>query len=283
VPSDPGAFTTGETYRGFGASANYNHDFTAKLSAYGSYSYYANDSYSSALPNGKYDSQFASAGMRYALGKGLGLRAGYGSTFGGFYSAANPLEYRSRTIDAGVDYNKSLSPTRKSTLSFGTGVSGVIDTANDTHYYFVGHVTFTHEIGRTWSAYANVDRGVNFYQTLGQPTVGGTASAGLNGMIGRHVDVQSGISYWTGAAVGTNQQVYDSTSVFASTRVGLNRILAVSASYTYYRYAFNDNVQLVPPGFVRQTDRQVFQVSLIVWAPLVTRAPAQSRSANASR
>lgn len=283
VPGDPGAFTTGETYRGFGASASYNHSFNTKLSGYAGYSYYANDSYTSVTADGKYDSQWASGGLRYALGKGLGLRAGYSSTFGGFYAAANPLGYRSRTIDAGVDFNKSLSPTRKSKLTFGTGVSGILDPDDKVTYYFVGNVNFVHELGRTWSVYASLNRTADFFQTLGQPTINDWAVAGLSGYIGRHVEVQGGLSYWVGSAVGTNDKIYDSTNAFASTRIGLSRIFSIGASYTYYRYGFTNSVVLLPPGYLQQTDRQVFQVSLIVWAPLVTKAPTQTRSTNASR
>jgi hypothetical protein len=213
------------------------------------------------------------------LGSGLGLRAGYGSTIGGLESTGGQSNYRSRSIDAGVDYNKSLSLTRKSTLSFGTGVSGILDQADQTHYYFVGHVNFTHEIGRSWSAYASLDRNTAFYQTLGQPTVNDSLTAGVNGLIGRHVTVQGGLSAYRGAAVTSGSNAYDSASAFAGIRVALNRVLAVSGNYSYYRYGFSDAVVVLPPGFVQQTDRQSVQVSLVVFAPLFT----QARRSNASR
>lgn len=282
VPTNPGAFTTGHTYHGYGASANYTQQLVAKLSAYGGYSFYGNDSWQST-PNGRYDSQYLTAGMRYALSKDLSLRAGYGVTLGGFSSSGNPTDFRSRTIDAGVDYNKALSLTRKSTLTFSSGVSGLLDPANQTHYYFVGGANFTHEVGRTWSFYAGVNRSANFYQTLGQPTISDWVAVGLNGTVGRHIEVRSGVSAWRGSAIGTNVKVYDSANAFAGARVGLNRVLAVAATYSYYRYGFTKDVIVLAPGFVRQTQRQTIQVSLVVWAPLVTRLPPQARSANASR
>jgi hypothetical protein len=282
MPADPGAFTTGETYRGLGASANYNHIFAGKFSGYGGYSYYLNNAYSSVSADGQYASQSVNAGLRYAIGKGLGLRAGYGVTFGGFGDQVNALDYRSRSLDFGLDYNKSLSPSRRSTLTFGTGMTGILDQSDDIHYYFVGHAAFTYEIGRSWSTYATVNRGADFFQTLGVPTINDSVTGGLNGLIGRHLTVDSGIAYWRGSAIGSNEEVYDSTNAFASARVALNRVLAVTASYGYYRYIFDKSVS-PPPGFIGQSNRQVFQVSLVVWAPLVTRAPQQSRSANASR
>jgi hypothetical protein len=282
VPGDPGAFTTGETYRGLGSSANYENNFAGKFSAYGAYSYYLNDAYSSATANGQYASQSASAGLRYAIGKGLGVRAGYGVTVGGFGDEVDALDYRSRSLDFGLDYNKSLSPSRRSTLTFGTAMAGILDQSENIHYYFLGHANFSYEIGRSWTTYASVNRNADFFQTLGVPTINDSFSGGLSGLIGRHLTVDSGISYWRGSAIGNNEQVYDSTNAFGSARVALNRVLAITASYSYYRYIFSNSVN-PPPGFVGQSNRQVFQVSLVAWAPLVTKAPQQSRSANASR
>lgn len=279
VPGSPGVFTTGDTYRGFGAASAYTQHLTAKLDASASYAYYANNSWTADPTAGLYDSQFVGAGLRYAVAKGLGLRAGYGAWLGGFNQAGSPLDYRNRTIDAGVDYNKSLSLTRKSQLSFATGVSGVADAANAIHYYFVGHANFSHEIGRTWSIYSHYGRSVDFYHTLGQPTVDDTLSAGVSGLIGRRVEVQSGISGWRGSAVGTGDRVYTSTNVYTTTRVALNRVLGVSANYYYYRYQFADAVSLLPPGFVPKAAGQTFQISLNVFAPLFTEA----RRPNASR
>jgi hypothetical protein len=278
VPGDTGAFTTGDTYRGLGASANYDHKLTAKLSATAAYSYYANDSWSSTVTNGRYDSQYGRAGVRYGLGQGLGLRAGYGATFGGFASTGQS-GYRSRSIDAGADYNKSLSRTRKSTLSFSTGFTGILDQVSKTYYYFVASVNFTHEIGRSWSAYAGVNRNVDFYQTLGQPIITDWMSAGLSGLIGRRINVNGGVSWYQGSVVTTGSKAYDSANAYARVQWGFSRIFALGADYTYYRYGFTNTVLIVPPGFLRQTDRQTVRVSLVVWAPLVT----QARSANASR
>lgn len=282
LPTSPGPFTTGDTYRGFGLSASYNHNVSEKISLYGGYSAYANEAWSTDVQSNLYGAQYVSGGMRYALGKGLSLRAGYSSTFAGF--ASDAANYKSRTIDASLDYNKSLSLTRRGSLTFGTGVSGLFDQAGNIHYYLVGNANFSYELGRTWSAYASVNRFANFYQTLGQPTISDWFAGGVNGTIGRRIDVNAGVSYQDGAAIGTNSQLYDATSAFASLRVGLNRVLAVNANYAYYRYGFTNDVLLLPPGFVRQTDRQTIQVSLVVWAPLMTKTPAaQSRSANASR
>jgi hypothetical protein len=278
APGDPGVVTTGDTYRGLGASANYHQKVTTNLAITAAYAFYGNDSWSSVASNGRYDSQYVNAGVRYSLAKGLGLRAGYGTTVAGF-GPADQTNYRSRNIDVGVDYNKSLSLTRKSRLSFSTGLSGIVDPANQTHYYFVGNATFTHEIGRSWSFFAGVSRNTDFYQTLGRPTVTDWANVGLGGLIGRRVNVQGFVSWYSGSAVATGAKVYDSTNATASVQVALNRILAIGADYSYYRYGFADNVLVVPPGFVRQTDRQAIRVSLNVWAPLVTKA----RRANASR
>jgi len=279
TPTSPGVFTTGDTYLGFGASAGYSHKLSTKLALTAGYAYYANDSWSSDAVAQPYDSQFVNAGLTYGLGHGVGLRAGYGTTIGGFGSTGSSTDFHSRNIDIGVDYNKSLSLTRKSTLSFGTGLSGIGDPAGAVHYYFVGHADFSHEIGRSWSLTANVSRSTNFYQTLGAPTVADMLTAGIGGLIGRRVTVQTGVSAWRGAAVGTGDNVYTSANLYGTTRFALNRVLGVSATYSYYRYIFSDDIVAPPPGFAQHTTSQSVVFSLDVFAPLYT----QARRANASR
>jgi hypothetical protein len=276
TPTGPGTFTNGATYRGLGASAHYNHTLSRNLSAMASYSYYSNDS--AAPADGVfYETQYANAGLRYALGKGVGLRGGYGGTVGG-YTAGGAEPFRSRSIDVGVDYDKSLSLTRTSTLSFSTGLSGVRDQAANTHYYFIGFVNFTHEIGRSWSVWAGASRWTDFYQTLGQPTITNSVNGGLNGLVGRRVTLTAGVGAYQGSFIGATAQTYVSANAHASVQYAMNRVLAIGATYSFYHYGFNDGVD-VPPGFVRQFDRQSVLVSLNVWAPLVT----QARRANASR
>jgi hypothetical protein len=279
APNNPGVFTTGDTYRAFGASAVYNHHLTAKMEAQVGYSYYAHDSFSTDVAASTYDSQWVYGGLRYSLAEGLGLRAGYRTTLAGFIQPDNAVNYRNRGIDAGVDYSKSLSVSRKSRLSFGTGFTAAADQSNSLHYYFIGNVTYSYQLGRTWSFYSSLARNVNFYNTLGQPTVDDSFNAGLGGLIGRRVTVQSGVSAWRGSAVGNGSHVYSSASAYASMRVALNRVLGVSGSYYYYRYGFSDAITALPPGFVQRVDSQTIQVSLDVFAPLFT----QARRPNAAR
>jgi hypothetical protein len=280
TPMDPGTFTGGNTYRAMGASANYNHNLTTKLAVTATYSYYVNDSWSRAnrITIGRYDTQYVNAGLRYALAKGLGLRVGYGATLAGFGSSNSQPQYHGRTIDAGVDYGRALSVSRNSTLSFSTGATGVQDLAGATHYYFVGNVNYDYQIGRTWSVWSGYNRSTNFYQTLGQPTLNDSINAGFGGLIGRRVDVSSGVSLWRGSYVGSGTKSYVSANAYAQMQVALNRVLAITTVYSFYHYEFAPGA-FVPPGFIRQIDRQSIRVSLTVWAPLMT----QARRTNASR
>jgi hypothetical protein len=93
------------------------------------------------------------------------------------------------------------------------------------------------------------------------------------------VNVQTGVSGWRGAAVGSGENVYTSANVYGTMRVALNRVLGVSASYYYYRYIFSDDVTAPPPGFGQRTAAQSVVFSLDVFAPLFT----QARRTNASR
>jgi opacity protein-like surface antigen len=102
----------------------------------------------------------------------------------------------------------------------------------------------------------------------------------LGGLIGRRVSVTSGFSAYRGSSLGeSNSKVYDSMNVSVGVQVALNRVMAVGTDYSYYHYRFTNDVTELPPGFLRQTDRQSIRVSLSVWAPLIT----QARRTNASR
>src|SRR5688572_13513443 len=105
--------------------------------------------------------QLANGRFRHNVTRNAALRLGYG-----YSEAQNSLDTAGRTIvnqiiDAGVDYNKALSFSRRTTLRFGTG-STLTSESGERHFLFTGGAGLTREIGRTWSATASYDRGIQF-------------------------------------------------------------------------------------------------------------------------
>jgi hypothetical protein len=270
-------YGTGDTYLGLGSNVSYDHRFNQKFSAYGGWSYYRNDAWEEVDTAGTYDSQFVNAGLRYAIGKGFSARAGYGVTLGGF-GEEDGNEYRGGTFDFGVDYGGSLSPTRRSTLTFGTGVSGIRDLSGTTHYYWTGNVNYSYEIGRTWSAGIGLSRSTDFYQTLGQPAVTNSVNGSIGGTWGRRVSVSFGGGWYSGSYAGASSQAYDSTSANAGLQYGISRMFSLGANYYFYWYEYAEDA-ILPPGFTQDMKRQTIRVTLNVFLPLWT----QSRRPSATR
>jgi hypothetical protein len=270
MPGGAGVYTNGDTYIGGGTNVSYEHRISSSISAYGGWSYYVNDAWEDTENStGTYDSQSANAGLRYQIGKGFSARAGYGATLGGF--SGDDSDYRGRTIDLGVDYSGTLSPTRRSTLTFTTGLSGLTDQTGTTHYYFVGTANYNYEIGRTWMAGIGATRGTDFYQTLGQPAVTDMVNGSVGGSVGRRVMLSFGGGWYRGTYAGAESEAYTSTSASASVQYAISRMWSFGGTYYYYRYEYGEDA-IVPPGFSQQLDRQSVVVTLNMFLPLYTKA-----------
>ncbi len=239
---------------------------------------------------GRYTSDFAgtardltrwSAGGRFSLGltRGLGVHLGYGYTTGEYPSIGGGRSVQGRNIDAGVDFNRALSFSRRTTLSFSTGSSAIADRGR-TYYRVIGNARLNREIGRTWNASLAYDRGVGFIETFGDPFFSDSATLSVGGMINRRVRFHSGASTSVGdvglsGAGGNGFNTYTGSS---GVNLGLTRSFGLALDYAYYHYSFKTGA-LLPLGLPRDMNRQSLTASLSLWAPLVHRA----RRPNASR
>src|SRR5690606_15213199 len=117
------------------------------------------------------------------------LRAGY---------AYNRLQYANREdplpihmIDAGVDYGRSLSLTRRTSFSFSTGTSAVVhdresppsQTVDDRSLRFLltGSASLLHEFHRDWVGSLRYNRNVSFAEGFTEPFTRDSISAGIGG------------------------------------------------------------------------------------------------------
>jgi hypothetical protein len=206
------------------------------------------------------------------VGRGLDLRLGYGYESGGYETdgldgqEATPYGH---TIEAGVDFNRELSFSRRATLSFGTGSSAVKD-AGQTRYYVTGNARLMREVGRTWNATISYDRDVDFVETLREPVFSDSVNFGMGGLIGRRVDFQSNAGFAFGE-VGV-EEADDFRSFYASSGLlfALNRHSALGIDYYLNRYSFTDT-QVLLPGVPPRLIRHSIRASISLWAPLLVR------------
>ncbi len=276
---DPTAFASGDTYTGLRGGAEFTQNLTTRLAFNAGYHYYTSDAWSAA-GSGRYAVQTGRAGLSFEMARGLSLRLGYSASDGRFATATpDRTPYRGRSFDGGIDFNRSLSLTRRSTLTFGTGVTGFSDRNLNTRYYATGHLDFGYEIGRSWTANLGYQRTANMVQTFGQPAIVDSVSVGVGGLISQRVQLSTSAGAFRGTVgITAGAPHYTAGTAGIGLQFALTRLLALGVGYSYYQYQFDSGVPL-PRGMLPRMERQSVRVSLDLWAPLVTRA----RRPNAAR
>ena len=205
------------------------------------------------------------AQLSHNLARDLGVHAGY------IYSEARLTDGRTipnHILRVGIDYNRPLSLSRRTTLAFRTG-SSVVETHDAMRLHAIGDVSLNHEIGRTWEATAMYSRRIVYYETWDEPTLANIARASLGGLFSRRVQFTAGMAY-TSAGVGARSGAprYETFQSGAALNFAISRFMSSGVTYAYYRHRAREAVPL-PEDFPRQLDRQSIQAFLNVWVPLM--------------
>jgi hypothetical protein len=234
------------------------------------------------------DYRHQEASLRYAHGitRNLGWHAGYSYSEARF--SEQPTAYRGRGFDLGVDYNRSLSLTRRTQFGFSTGFAAVDSNIalpvefQGTQYSATGAAWLNREIGRTWSAVVAYNRNVAFFESLRAPYFYDAVSVGVGGLISRRVRLQSsaGATYGdVGLTTGSRESNRFVTGIAdTSLTIALSRYAAIAAQYAFIFYSLNDANAFWTP-YAPEMTRHVVLVSLRAWAPLLERG----RRGNATR
>jgi hypothetical protein len=188
----------------------------------------------------------------------------------------NSVARTAHDVDAGVDYGRALSISRRTFVSFSTGstilvrdaVSGTSNSDSRLHVRLIGNAALRHELGRTWSLDATYRRGVAFHEGFNEPFFVDTATAGVGGLFTRRLDF-SAVARWSFATLdrGRNSD-HRAVSATAQSRYALTRYLAVFVRYAYYRYRFGAEVPL-DNELPRELNRNGVRVGLTASVPLI--------------
>ena len=222
-----------------------------------------------------YRSHAAGAGLTHGLTRNLGLRLGYSFATPTYAAALSPLgTQRVYNIDAGVDYSRALSLSRRTRFSFSTGSALLVtDPAaaganQDVSYRLIGGADLTREIGRTWTAQASYRRSVDFREGFAAPFLGDGVSAGIGGLFNRRVRFTSSINYSFGTVGVGSSTRFHAYSVNSGMEFALSKVLAAFVRHVYYVYDFDARVAL-DPRFARTFDRQGARIGLSASFPLI--------------
>jgi hypothetical protein len=251
-----------EHYLGYSGGLGYSRQLTRRQTFSMSYGYRGREPVAQA---GRFDSHSAGADLRYAVSNGLNLRFGYGYTVA-YYG---DRQFEGHVIDAGVDYNRALSFSRRTTLSFGTGSTATRRARNDSlRFRLNGSARLNHEIGRSWNATIAYNRGLVFLETWPEPVFSDSASAGVGGLISRRVTTQVSARWVRGRGYfnpdGDQLETYGGGAVVS---VAITRYISTGVTYSYYLHDFADRVTLAP-GLPTKLERQSVRAYVSMWVPL---------------
>jgi hypothetical protein len=209
------------------------------------------------------------AQIRYSrrVSRFVGFHAGAGTRIGTYGSSRDAARVQTRDIDIGLDYDRPLSLSRRTTFTFSTG-SSLVPEHGATHYRLNGSATLTHAIGRNWSTSAQYSRGVQFIDPLPEPFLSDSISARLHGAASRRVTVTVSAGYangtiGSGASIGT-LATYTATGELG---IAINRHTALSADYVRYYYRLDGATAVA--GFPPRLDRQTARIGLKMWLPVL--------------
>lgn len=179
------------------------------------------------------------------------------------------------TIDAGVNYGRALSFSRRTSLSFGTGSAIAVterDTIPDgrqrTTVALTGNASLVHQMGRTWTAQLDYNRGFRTYDGFDDLHLTDTVQAGLGGLISRRLSFRADARWASSSiqtATGGGQQ---GQAANVRLQYALTSYLAAYAQYLYHEYRFTDDV-LIDQRLPRRLDRQGVRVGLTTTIPLI--------------
>jgi len=202
------------------------------------------------------------------LNRSLALRAGYGYGRGENTLAVDMPVVVNQNIDLGVDFNRRLSFSRRTRVSFSSGVTGIAE-QDQKRYLVVADATVSREIGRTWNADFAFHRGVQYIAGFGDPLLSNTEQLRVAGLVNRRTSVGVSAGYSSGTVgIVTHTGAFSTWTAGTEYQFALTRSLSFTTHYGYYRYDFDQGV-LLPFGLPARANRQALYVGISGWLPIV--------------
>jgi len=211
--------------------------------------------------------EFRSASARvlflHRLSKDFTLRLGYGQTM----AQRSDLPAQTyQTIDAGVNYNRSLELSPRTTIGFTTG-SAISSLPEGPQFNIIASAFVKRLLSPRWTFDAWASHTLQSIPVTPRPYLTNGVSATLGGYFTRRLAVQLTPSYSFGSDLVQGSLRFHSFAAFGRFEVALNRLWAVYVEQFYYDYGFSAGTDL--SAGVPQLTRRGARVGLTMWAPVV--------------
>ncbi len=267
VYNPDGAATVGKAFYGFGTAAELSRTFGRRT---GLSLHYSSRVSVAATASANPFSQRAGISFRHPLGRYTALKLGTAYRFGrtGYTSTALPT--RAQDFDIGIDYNRALSFSRSTTLSFNSGTALVSRSATETEpgevgrqLVAIGAVTATQALGRRWQAELGVDRNLQYVDGFPDPFYATRVTARMTGQIRRRSTLEAQADYSTGGGIGTDvlAQNFEGLRGLARLTHGLGRRWQLFAAYYLTENRLSaEALSNLPAGVVLRPNQTSLQV-----------------------
>jgi hypothetical protein len=212
------------------------------------------------------ESTWREAGLtyRHALRQQMAIRVGYGYETGGA-RGGEPLVFHD--LDAGLEYQRSLTRSRNTYVSFSTG-SAVIASETTRDYRLLADAQLVHRAGRNWTSSIGYHRGIDFVGVLSQLVASDALNTTLNGFFTPRLEASVSAIYSKGhLGIGHGDSLTTYSGV-SRLQYALSRRMAVDLQYLYYFYEFGEGT-LRPIGVARQLARQSVRGGIAFWLPIL--------------
>jgi hypothetical protein len=181
---------------------------------------------------------------------------------------------REHGVDIAINHIRPRSLTRR-LLVDGTIGGSVVEfppTADgrisEPSYRMVGQLGMSYMFMRSWQAGATYRRGVDFVPGFTEPVASEGATARVDGLLTRRLDMLIEAAYVKGeSAVSRAQQTFDTYSGTARLRFALNRSVATYVEYIHYYYDFRGHPRLLP-GVPPVLERDGVRAGLTLLVPV---------------
>jgi hypothetical protein len=216
----------------------------------------------------------------YAVDRDVKLRFGY--TYRDTqYSSTN--KFSEHDLDAGIDYSRPLSRTRRTTAGFSVGPTSanvpvpasttvtvpVPESDSGRRQYWLGADAFVnHQMGRSWNARGTVRRSVVYVEGLPHPVFTNALAAVTEGFLNRRTDLMATAAYTQGVSAGAGTPgTFATYTGDVRMRFATSKRLAAYVEYVYYFYNFGQTL-LLPPSVPPRFSRNGARIGLTLWVPM---------------
>jgi hypothetical protein len=206
----------------------------------------------------------AYAGIGHRMTRYASLVLGYGYRYGQMGAGATQ-RLKQQDINVGIDYQRPLTRSRRTTFGLTTG-SSLVDVTPNRQWQVVGGVNLRHEFASGWFIRGDFTRNTQLVEGFADPFFVSTVQASLGGFAGRRLELNLASGYSRGTQGFTSQR-YNTVQGSARVRLALARFVAVDTEALVNRQDFDRRI--VMPGAVpSQLDRWSVRCNVAIWLPL---------------